>query len=61
MPRYTNTVYYEANQQFIKETEKEEEYEKKSFFETLKLSKYKNSMDPFKKLNMDSATIVEIK
>ncbi len=61
MPRYTNTVYYEANQQFIKDTEKEEEDEKKSFFETLKLSKYKNSMDPFKKLNMDSATIVEIK
>ncbi len=61
LPRYTNTVYYEANQQFIRDVEKEEEDEKKSFFETLKLSKYKNSMDPFKKLNMDSATIIEIK
>lgn len=60
IPKYKNTIYYTEHQKLLEEEKLKELEEKKKNEEYREIAINRNSMDPFQKLNMNKADIVNI-
>ncbi len=61
IPTYKNTIYYEEHLKLLEEEEKKETEEKKKDDEKYEIYRNKTSMDPFNKLDINKANIINIK